>query len=106
MEIYTVKDLRDLLEKLPDDARVDFSLGCNKSEDQKDEEFELSYLYQIFLLLYYGAIGCALFFTERDEWNGETYPIISVKAVIVDGKDVKADTWYKLVNGELVECED
>ena len=53
-----------------------------------------------------GAIGCALFFTERGEWNGDTYPIISVKAVIVDGKEVKADTWYKLVNGELVECED
>ena len=50
-----------------------------------------------------GSIGCALFLTERGEWNGETFPILHVKAVIVDGKDIKADTWYKLVNGEIVE---
>ena len=52
-----------------------------------------------------GSIGCALFLTERGEWNGETYPIVSVKAVIVDGEIVKAGTWYKLENGKLVECE-
>lgn len=53
-----------------------------------------------------GAIGCALFLTERGDWNGITYPILSVKAVIVDGKEVKAGIWYKLANGELVECEE
>ena len=26
-------------------------------------------------------------------------------AVIVDGKNVKEDTWYKLEDGKLVECE-
>ena len=55
-----------------------------------------------------GAIGCALFLVERgdlDEANN-VYPIINVLAVIVDGEKVKADTWYKLVNGKLVEVEE
>ena len=51
------------------------------------------------------AKGCALFLTERGEWNGETYPILNVLAVIVDGEKVKADTWYQLKDGELQECE-
>ena len=51
------------------------------------------------------AKGCALFLTERGEWNGETYPILNVLAVIVDGEKVKADTWYQLKDGELKECE-
>jgi len=52
-----------------------------------------------------GSIGCALFLTERGEWNGETYPIKNVMAVIVDGEKVKADTWYKLIDGKLVEAD-
>lgn len=31
--------------------------------------------------------------------------IIEWKAVVVDGKKIKADTWYCLKNGELVEAE-
>ena len=50
-----------------------------------------------------GAIGCWLCIAEREKWNGETYPIKEVRAVKVDGKIVKADTWYRLVNGELKE---
>ena len=53
-----------------------------------------------------GAKGCALFLTERGEWNGETYPIINVLAVIVDGEKVKEGTWYKLVGGELTEVNE
>lgn len=46
-----------------------------------------------------GVFGCWLVLTERDElWN-----IIEVKAIKVDGKKVKADTWYKLENGEVRE---
>ena len=33
------------------------------------------------------------------------YTPIYVKAEIVDGKRIKADTWYKLVNGEFTEVE-
>ncbi len=46
-----------------------------------------------------GALGCWLVLTERDE----DWKIIEVKAVKVDGEKVKADTWYKLINGELRE---
>ena len=52
-----------------------------------------------------GAIGCWLCIAEREEWNGETYPIKEVRAVKVDGEIVKADTWYMLVNGELNEVD-
>ena len=51
-----------------------------------------------------GNIGCALFLVERGEHDGETYPIVSVKAVIVDGENVKPGVWYTLRNGELVEA--
>ena len=50
-----------------------------------------------------GAIGCAICLVERGEWDGETYPIVSVKAAIVDGQSIKSDTWYTLKNGEFVE---
>ena len=52
-----------------------------------------------------GALGCAICCVERGEWDGETFPIIAVKAVIVDGEKIKADTWYQLKNGEFVEVE-
>ena len=42
------------------------------------------------------------------EWgfdaNGNYAPI-DVKAEIVDGVRIKADTWYKLANGEFVEVD-
>lgn len=47
-----------------------------------------------------GAKGCWLVLSEwknkNDEWH-----IKSVKSVLVDGKKIKADTWYKLVNGKF-----
>ena len=52
-----------------------------------------------------GALGCAICCVERGEWDGETFPIIAVKAAIVDGEKIKADTWYCLKNGEFVEAE-
>jgi hypothetical protein len=53
-----------------------------------------------------GAVGCAIFAVERGAWNGETYPIISVASSIVDGKTIKANTWYRCKDGRLVEVED
>jgi hypothetical protein len=52
-----------------------------------------------------GALGDWIVLTERGGWNGETYPIKEVKAFKVDGKIIKADTFYKLVNGEAVEIK-
>ena len=52
-----------------------------------------------------GALGCAICCVERGEWDGETFPIIAVKAAIVDGEKIKADTWYRLKNGEFMEVK-
>ena len=53
-----------------------------------------------------GKIGCAIFAVERGEWNGLTYPIISVAAAIVDGEQIKSGTWYVVKDGKFVECEE
>ncbi len=39
------------------------------------------------------------------EFIGGEYKITDFCSVIVDGEKIKADTWYKLENGEFVECE-
>ena len=52
-----------------------------------------------------GSLGCWIVLTERGEWNGETYPILDVRAFKVDGEVIKADTWYKLIDGKAVEVE-
>ena len=52
-----------------------------------------------------GTLGCWIVLTERKDWNGETYPIKEVKAFKVDGKVIKEDTYYHLVDGEAVEIE-
>ena len=49
-----------------------------------------------------GAIGCWLVLTERDE----DYHILGMQCVKVDGETIKADTWYKLVDGKVQELED
>ena len=53
-----------------------------------------------------GALGCVICCVERGDWNGKTFPIKNVKAAIVDGKSIKAYTWYTLKNGEFVEVSD
>ena len=50
-----------------------------------------------------GGIGAVLVLVEEPS---RSYNIANWKAVEVDGKTVKADTWYRLVDGELVEAGD
>ena len=50
-----------------------------------------------------GGIGAILVIAEEQLTN---YNIAHWKAVEVDGETVKADTWYRLVNGELAEASD
>ena len=50
------------------------------------------------------GLGSAIVIAERGDWNGETYPLINIRAAIVDGEKIKADIWYTLRNGEFVEC--
>ena len=50
-----------------------------------------------------GALGCAICLIERGDWDGNTCPIIAVKAAIVDGITIKPGVWYTLKNGDFVE---
>ena len=49
-----------------------------------------------------GALGDWIVLTERDD----NYHILGVKAFEVDGEAIKADVYYKLVNGVAVEVTD
>jgi hypothetical protein len=49
--------------------------------------------------------GSAIVLVERGDWNGETYPLLDIKAAIIDGKTLKENTFYMLKNGEFVEVE-
>lgn len=48
-----------------------------------------------------GALGCALFAVER----ADSGKISSVAAAIVDGVNIKPNTWYACRGGELVEVK-
>ena len=48
-----------------------------------------------------GGLGAILVIAEEKE---ENYDVADWKAVIVDGENVKADTWYCLKDGELHEA--
>ena len=47
-----------------------------------------------------GGIGAILIFILEEE---NSYKIEDWKAVVVDGETIKADTWYKLENGNIIE---
>lgn len=40
-----------------------------------------------------------------EEQSG-SYDIKEWKAVVVDGETIKADTWYRLIDGELKEVQE
>ena len=48
-----------------------------------------------------GGLGSVLVICEENE---DDCGIREWKAVVVDGKEIKEDTWYQLKNGELVEA--
>ena len=50
-----------------------------------------------------GGIGAILVIAEENSLN---YDIADWNAAVVDGENIKADTWYKLVDGKFVECDD
>lgn len=50
-----------------------------------------------------GKLGSWIILTEREEGCGEVYPIRDIKVLKVDGTNIKADTWYRLVNGSITE---
>jgi hypothetical protein len=50
-----------------------------------------------------GGIGAILVIAEENE---SSYDIKDFKVAVVDGVTIKAGTWYRLKNGELIECDD
>ncbi len=50
-----------------------------------------------------GGLGAVLIIAEEFT---NSYNIKEFATAIVDGKDIKADTWYKLKNGKLVEADE
>ena len=46
-----------------------------------------------------GSLGCYIIIAEREN----NYKLVDVKVAKVDGKTIKADTYYSLINGEFVE---
>lgn len=51
-------------------------------------------------------IGTWCTLAEYGKWDGEGYPCICVKSYQVDGEIIKADVFYTLRNGEIVEAEE
>ena len=51
-----------------------------------------------------GALGCWIVLTER-EWDkdGNYYRIKEVRALEVDGVNIKPEVWYMLKDGEVIE---
>ena len=49
-----------------------------------------------------GGLGAVLVIAEE---NRDNYDVKDWASAIVDGKKIKADTWYKLENGKFVETE-
>ena len=52
-----------------------------------------------------GSVGSFLVLSEWGNWDGDKYPFIGAKMVKVDGKKIKADTWYTLKNGKVIKAE-
>ena len=50
-----------------------------------------------------GGLHSVIVLTEWEYDDNDNYVPIAVKAAIVDGVRIKADTWYRLENGEFVE---
>ena len=50
------------------------------------------------------GVGSLIALAKR-EWRGDRYEVVDFAAGIVDGEKIKADTWYTVEDGKLVEVE-
>ena len=53
-----------------------------------------------------GALGCWIAGAEWAEDDKGNWHPVDFKAVRVDGKEIKADTWYRLEEGKFIEVEE
>ena len=51
-------------------------------------------------------VGTWCTLAEYGAWDGDGYPCTCVKSYQVDGEIIKADVFYTLRNGEIVEAEE
>lgn len=51
-----------------------------------------------------GVKNAHIVLAEWGEWDGEEFPLLCAKMVVVDGEKIKEDTYYTLKNGEFVEA--
>ena len=51
-----------------------------------------------------GPVGTWIALAEYGDYDGEGYPCIGLKAAMIDGEKLKADTWYMLKDGEFEEA--
>ena len=51
-----------------------------------------------------GKVGCWITLAEYGKWTGKYYPVLCVKSAKIDGKKIKADTWYQLIDGKFKEA--
>jgi hypothetical protein len=51
-----------------------------------------------------GDLGCWLVLSEYKEGNNYTWHLKYVKSVLVDGKKIKANTFYYLINGKFLKA--
>ena len=52
------------------------------------------------------TLGNWIVVAEYGEWDGKCYPVLCVRAGMIDGETLKPDVWYKLENGEFVEVQE
>lgn len=50
-----------------------------------------------------GALGCWIVLVEWKQNDDYTMSIVQVKTAKVDGKKIKADTYYRLKDGKFIE---
>ena len=53
-----------------------------------------------------GCVGSYLVLSEWGEWDGEKHPLLGAQMIFIDGENYKADTFYMLKGGKIVEAEE
>ncbi|MBQ1429483.1 MAG: hypothetical protein IIZ06_07425 [Kiritimatiellae bacterium] len=98
--VYHEVEVSGDIEKASDDSKVAATSGNGANAEVKGKDAIAAVLGRKCKAR--GALGCWIVLAERDDdWR-----ILGVQAVKVDGVAIKADTWYELRGGKVVEAEE
>ena len=53
-----------------------------------------------------GALGCWIVLGEQKQDDEYNWHLVDVQCFKVDGEKIKADTFYKLIDGQPIEAEE